>query len=518
MNKTALKKRLTTLSLAITLSVSGSGCGFQQNEQEDAIQALKRITDETDVQIPNYTSYESFYKSLEDFNSKNECEFDIPEEPIIDILKQIWKNSSEYVKEHKKYQDAFDDDNLVGRINLHIISVMTDIELRTDKCNEDLCKLNKLRIVTGNFNSENTSEYTPIEVIPEDNLIIINEKFSENSKFKQNPEGYIEEIISETINKLTQFRCEHNTSRIESIKDYGETDFIVDASSSSILFDPNNSYGTFYDISESCTQKRNKQEKILEAQLLALASTSGKQDINEYYNVFNSSNYEELLSFYGATTKKKAYELANIINAMGDEITNSSEKNIVEANYRIILYQKCLEGLINLTETNQWVFLTDNLLILHILQNLFTQPSNESENYEYSKEFVGSFESLTEIFKKYLSNHYKKSEEEINEYKKEIQTLTYILYRETHAKNGCNTLESITYIPSEEENQKIKHFLNKYPLIESIICRLPADNYNDYNNNYYIYINYGKPEEEQEYMSIWIPVTSDNIITRQRIK
>lgn len=386
---------------------------------------------------------------------------------IDNIISNIKNNSSKVDSED--LISAFNEDN--GELLQSILSdVFNDIIKDNNNLNSDFHILNDLKIVTY---SDNSIENFVSAYLDETNTIVIN--YNEikvmADYYKMSFKEQVTFFITKEINTVRKFSYENDVESTLNYKGTGD----------SLVYDGTNSIELIVKNRVPINNELNNDfiytsEMKAQGELLLLGIANQDKDIlNKYFNAVNDNNVKELWSIYNLNSKndiKRYYNILysmdaklyrnTLINAFYDSHKNISYIDFVGLEYKLDLYNKCVNNLFEF-QKEQELSLQDNIVLYSIILNAIVNDAYKYENntINYNLIFMDKINELNEYYLEYLSSYYNVDRKEIDDLIKYdtrfiLLDMASIMH---HDDDG---------IP--EFNDEAQRMLNKYPLTKAIMA------------------------------------------------
>lgn len=500
-------KRLTSLILsAIIITTSTTYTGVRKLTKKE-LNNYQKYFKEFNLDS-NWDKYDNIKdeveKLIEESNLLASCPY-IYDGDLDKLITTIKKNTQEYIKEHPElysafltkqknieYNENYTKENLKRYQQVFEKAIYSALEKiiskSTNNINEDICKMQKLKIVFSD------TEFGVLGIYePKENLIIISatqilgtisifQILEPDQELLEEQQKLIEEVLIHELTHLRQHSCEHRTTKSGSslILNYSNpyVSTILESSAESIK------YNTGLDEDYLSKETYDYTYPIERSQegLLFLLNLFTNKEINEYYNSILDTDIEKFCEFFDAQTEEEIYELYQIIyhiDAYNTRVPtlpiDKKEKAQQELKnlYKLEIYKKVLSNMVTYTNTNQTLSLEENLIILNLIKDIILNNEYENPKYlqlileeEFSSvlssilEYEFNFSTLTNKYEEFLCTYYG-----IN-----YQILEKIQEKVTNITSGLNNTLS-------EDQEKLSKVIEKYPILKYVL--FTSSNYID---------------------------------------
>ncbi|MCI8347295.1 MAG: hypothetical protein HFJ12_05070 [Bacilli bacterium] len=439
-------KRLVALLTALSISLGLSGCSSLDKssmrdvsiKKEDlqtssplptlspeALEALElqKLVDDylgyfssIQVSYPNEDLYPS-EKKIDKILSKDEtyCEYEHQDTMTVDqLFHMIKKNSIQYAKNHPKFRTPFvnsqlrlqDDREFMSSIYFEGALENTLEEIKKESSNdylEDICRIKNLKIVFGDLYSSPLSSVCG-EYDPKCNRIILDPKAIEDmpKKYEWNDETKLyQDVLKHEFFHLRSTSCEHRAKKGQKFKEILGDDSVTsikESSAESFIYVTDefgyqdvNSYNFAY-----------SEEREDESLILLLGLFHDNKTYDDYYNAILDSNPEAFYDFCGAKTKEERHNLYKILAAIdgkncrndiafkakkSDEISQGDAEKKIRYNYKLDIFHKVINNMIDYTSTHPDFTIDKNLEIFSIIENCILDNNyylNQKNSYDQS--------------------------------------------------------------------------------------------------------------------------------------
>lgn len=521
-----LRKKLILLSLTTSLLLT-SGCSNTSNVSTTSTTTEISTTEiqeeistelsEEDLRAIELEEYKEFFNNfpvdykIEDYlitdeeinqiisnaNTKKECDFQWDEDSL-KLRNLIINNSREYVQNHPEFQACFTEYGNAETRNscgLELIGVIDSLKDCTNDINEDICRMQTLKIVVGNIGN-NFGYYND-----EENLIVIS---VDNIKLDAEEYGldWEEELritLMHEINHMRERTCDCRLGKGDetlSINYQSAVSLLDEAPAESEIYNLERIYYDNYNTSDYVNVLERDKEGFL---LLPILMEN--KNIDEYYNAIFDSDINSFCNFFNAENPDEIKDLYRIIYSL-DSTLNRSEfpnryfgENISDGytrgdlldavgyDYKKQTFKIALQNLINYTENNEDFSLKDNLILLYIIRDeivagtydmeAIEDDNGEVESYIYKidKNFIYDITSLNNKYIEYLCFKYNVTMEDISNLSLEIDL----------------TIHDIEYYSDREYSKCFRYtyvhdFCKNFPLIEPFMRSKDIMYCNQYNH------------------------------------
>ena len=523
-----IKKNTIALGLGFIISSTLTSCSNNTDYINVEAIPISAIEIEEDIKQKDFNEYINYFSTYEvhynfekyllkekEINdilssydeSKCKYEYDID---IAKLIEKINSNSKKYIKQNKQYISAFmndmslketDEELFFDQFNFEIYleyTLMQLFEKATNDINEDIHKMQELKIVFGNTHEiyeDDPKDYYVLGYYDNDRNIIVlsRENLKIAAEIRETTFEYVlyDTLIHE-INHMRQYKCDCRKG-MEVISYNNHITTLIESSAESEIY---NLGKNFSFLKKDSHEYSYYDERVYENLLFLLSIYNEDVTIEDYYNAIFDSNINALLEFYNLNTYVDKQNFFNIlymidgINCRNNLIYECYSKKEIENlvlkelkkdigyGYKTEIFKKCLKDAVKYTINNPDFELEDNLLVLNIIKNKIVNDSYylKEEKGElgitehvriYDEEFVIQILELENKYIEFLENYYGIDKALILE--KEDNLEPYIKNVVSEVNNQC--AGDLTYY------SKTVDILNRFPILKTIIY---SETYNMY--------------------------------------
>lgn len=414
-----MKEQIIASILASVLTFNSVGASSLSKKAKDYVEYFK--------EFHVAYAYEAFYSSqvivdsiLDGVTKDSESKCSYKGSTDVDqLVEKIKRNSESAVLKNNDFSSFF---GLSSTLDSCFEKALNStISGASNNINEDICRMQTLSIYFANLPTGTISEYDEKE-----NAI----KFSKNFLLEVKSQlGALAPMMSDdllyysvmpgllrhTFNHVRSFKCNCNKNQtISSFKYEEDNDYVP-------FYLESSAENQISDISTSASVLSYSKEKDYEKMLLTLALFTGN-NVDDFYNSINDTDYEAFWNFFGAKEKEDIYELFKIIYAMDASLGRNSlpnkvreqtevhlsDKDIIGNSFRNDLFRITLKNLVEYTDSSKDFTLSDNILIYNIIKS--TLYKRAAKDWDKNEDFC----SLESKYFKYVSTHYGVSQKEID--------------------------------------------------------------------------------------------------------
>lgn len=358
----------------------------------------------------------------------------------------IKKNSTKYVKKHPKFQSPF-------KLSFQMpeSKFMTNVEiqaaikriLENSKNNskndflEDTCKIKDLKIVLGDLNKNFIDGITTATYLRKKNVLVLNPKAIKKImkiKKENNSDLMIESVLTHELSHTKTMACNHRIKKGQKFERIlGDSTTLIEASAESSLY-ALDEYG-YYDVNHyDFTYSDEREEESL---ILLLGLFRDNKTYDDYYNAISDSNPEAFYDFCGVKSKEEKYTLYKILAAMdarngrndiafkvkkSDNISLKDANKSIRYNYKLDIFHKVLENMVDYTTSHSDFTIEKNLQMLNIIENCILSDNlylNKKNTFDQNF-IIDVYQSETKYLD-FLSQYYFEGEKDSNSIKEDYK-------------------------------------------------------------------------------------------------
>lgn len=461
-------KRLVAFLTALSISLGLSGCssldknsmGDVSIEKEDlqtpspsptlspeeleALEVQKLVDDylgyfsSVQVSYPNEDLYPS-EKKIDKILSKDEtyCEYEHQDTMTVgQLFHMIQKNSIQYVKNHPKFRTPFQNSQLQGEreilSSLYFECALKNTlkEIKKESNNdylEDICRIKNLKIVFGDLYSSPLSSVCG-EYDPKCNRIILDPKAIEDmpKKYRWDDEIKLyQDVLEHELFHLRSISCKHRTKKGQKFKGILGDDSVTtikESSAESFIY-ATDEFG-YLDVNTYDFAYPDERED--ESLILLLGLFHDNKTYDDYYNAILDSNPEAFYDFCGAKTKEERHNLYKILAAIdgknsrndiafkakkSDKISQIDAEKKIRYNYKLDIFHKVINNMIDYTSTHPDFTIDKNLEIFSIIENCLLDNNDYlNQKNSYDQSFILDIYQSEIKYLDFLAGYYFKGE------------------------------------------------------------------------------------------------------------
>ena len=494
MKLSKIKKLITDEVISLTLTISIIVTSFfnfgKLNKNKPTPPPIKpNISNSTNIENTNkppielIQEIESIYtidfSSLILPNSNTNCTitYELPNSKNIydkttELVNQIKTNTINYIKTNPKFISGFveqnNQDNSTDQVSVQNILKDAIYNILKTGSSKDVCLLQDLKVVIS-YDDNLVSNDTYTKYYPETNLLII---------FPNNIRNNIDNKAThrwETLKYSIQY--ELNIARQQPCKCQNKNisfpyETLSEASIISELYN-----------FEKIENLQNTNIIDCENLILALGLFNPNSTITNYYNAIFNNDINALYDFCGITNDEEAISKLNkilytmdIINNYKtiDNISTNSIEEYIGYDYKAELFGMIINNMISYTTQTKDFTLQDNLIIYNIIKNLIITDINTSLN----DDAINNIATINNIYTKFLSTHYNRPIDKIEEQIINTETTCYTLA----LIDGCNRNIYLKNIHPSYSNNNHNMF-ERFLLIKYILANFNPNDYQILNSN-----------------------------------
>lgn len=402
-NITGINKRLFSIILSTTLSFTSVGYSSNEIVLESDLDSYKEYISNINPEYKNdeiYTKNVGLVNFTELRNTKKcPAKFDYKSDKFIDnLVETIKRNSNSYYFKNKSSNHHYDFESafiLDGDNNFNLKTqkmfekalpkvLKKIIETSTNDIEEDICRMQTLKIVFTKTDKGIAGFYVNTE-----NMLGLSRVMTDYGQEE------LEHVLEHELNHLRQSDCQHKYNGNYSLVPetlFSDDPWYMESSPDSFICNQN--------LDSNYKKDANrKNDKIKEESfLLLLGLFHDDVTLDDYYNAIFDNDIDKFMKFVGMKDDKDANEIYKIIktsSAYIDDIPgleelsgmNDSKKKVeIGYAYRVDIFKRILNNMIDYTYKHQDFTLEENLVIFNTIRNICAYDTQLA--YKYSSEEV----------------------------------------------------------------------------------------------------------------------------------